>query len=77
MILTKLSEAFLACDGVTMEINPLVVTKDEALVGLDARVEIEDEAVYRQRETVGAVRRIDDDCGGTSAHPSGIGSPTY
>ena len=49
-ILTKLSEAFLACDGVTMEINPLVVTKDEALVGLDARVEIEDEAVYRQRE---------------------------
>jgi succinyl-CoA synthetase beta subunit/citryl-CoA synthetase large subunit len=49
-ILTKLSEAFLACDGVTMEINPLVVTKDEALVGLDARVEIEGEAVYRQRE---------------------------
>ena len=49
-VLTKLSGAFLACDGVTMEINPLVVTKDEALIGLDARVEIEDEAVYRQRE---------------------------
>ena len=49
-VLTKLSGAFLACDGVTMEINPLVVTKDGAFVGLDARVEIEDEAVYRQRE---------------------------
>ncbi len=49
-ILTKLSQAFLTCDGVTMEINPLVVTKDEKLIGLDARVEIEDEAVYRQRE---------------------------
>ena len=49
-VLTKLSGAFLACDGVTMEINPLVATKDETLIGLDARVEIEDEAVYRQRE---------------------------
>ena len=33
-VLTKLSQAFLACDGVTMEINPLVVTKDEGLSGL-------------------------------------------
>ena len=49
-VLTKLSGAFLACDGITMEINPLVVTKDEVLIGLDARVEIEDESVYRQRE---------------------------
>ena len=46
----KLSQAFLACDGITMEINPLVATKDETLIGLDARVEIEDEAVYRQEE---------------------------
>ena len=49
-ILAKLSQAFLACDGITMEINPLVATKDETLIGLDARLEIEDEAVYRQRE---------------------------
>ena len=48
--LAQLSQAFLACDGITMEINPLVVTKDETLIGLDARVEIEDESVYRQRE---------------------------
>ena len=48
-VFTRLSQAFLACDGVTMEINPLVVAKDEKLIGLDARVEIEDEAVYRQR----------------------------
>ena len=49
-VLTKLSGAFLTCDAVTMEINPLVVAKDEKLIGLDARAEIEDEAVYRQRE---------------------------
>ena len=48
--LAQLSQAFLACDGITMEINPLVVTKDEMLIGLDARLEIEDESVYRQRE---------------------------
>ena len=49
-ILAKLAQAFLACDAITMEINPLVITKDEALVGLDARIEIEDEAVYRQQK---------------------------
>ena len=49
-VLAKLSQAFLTCDGITMEINPLVVTEDEVLIGLDARVEVEDESVYRQRE---------------------------
>ena len=49
-VLTKLSGAFLDCDAVTMEINPLVVIEGETLIGLDARVEIEDEAVHRQRE---------------------------
>ena len=49
-VLTKLSGAFLACDAVTMEINPLSATEEGTLIGLDARVEIEDEAVYRQRE---------------------------
>ena len=49
-VLAKLSQAFLTCDALTMEINPLVLTKDKILIGLDARVEIEDEAVYRQKE---------------------------
>ena len=49
-VLAKLAQAFLACDGITMEINPLVVTEDGSFIGLDARVEIEDESVYRQRE---------------------------
>lgn len=57
-ILAKLSGAFLACDAVTMEINPLVVTKDGSFIGLDARVEIEDEAVYRQRERLGQLGEL-------------------
>ena len=57
-VLTKLSGAFLACDGVTMEINPLVTTKDKILIGLDARVEVEDEAVYRQKEQLGQLGEL-------------------
>ncbi len=49
-VLATLSEAFLACDGVTMEINPLVIAENGASVGLDAHVEIEDDAAYRQNK---------------------------
>jgi succinyl-CoA synthetase beta subunit/citryl-CoA synthetase large subunit len=48
-VLGKLSHAFLDCDGVTVEINPLVETADGALVGLDARVELDDDAAARQQ----------------------------
>ena len=75
-VLAELSKAFLACNAVTMEINPLVVTKDGVLIGLDARVEIEDEAVYRQTEQVGAVGRVNDDRGRSAAHAFGVGGPT-
>ena len=57
-VLTKLAQGFLACDGVTMEINPLVVAEDGTLIGLDARVEIEDEAVYRQKERLGSLGEL-------------------
>ena len=43
-------KCFLPAMRLTMEINPLIVTKESALIGLDARVEIEDESVYRQKE---------------------------
>jgi succinyl-CoA synthetase beta subunit/citryl-CoA synthetase large subunit len=45
--LEKLAAAFLALDGVTMEINPLARTNDGSLVGLDAHVELDDDAMYR------------------------------
>ena len=64
-------DAFLACDGITMEINPLVVTQDEVLIGLDARVEIEDEAVYRQRERLVPLGELTMTAAGRSADPAG------
>src|SRR4029077_16174659 len=40
----------LILDAVVAEINPLVETAGGELIGLDARVEIEDDAAFRQRE---------------------------
>jgi succinyl-CoA synthetase beta subunit/citryl-CoA synthetase large subunit len=47
--LHKLAEAFLALDGVTIEINPLAQTQSGELIGLDARVELDDDAEFRIR----------------------------
>ncbi|MBI4027656.1 MAG: hypothetical protein HY360_21900 [Verrucomicrobia bacterium] len=56
--LEKLARAFLACDAVLMEINPLVETADGALIGLDAHVEIEDDAAYRQKQRLATLGEI-------------------
>ncbi len=50
--ISRVSQAFLALDAVTAEINPLVATADGQLIGLDARLEIDDDAGYRQTKTV-------------------------
>ncbi len=49
-VLEKLALAFLSCDAILMEVNPLVVTTDGTLLGLDAHVEIDDDATHRQHE---------------------------
>lgn len=47
-ILAKLADVFLTIDAVTVEINPLVETENAQLIGIDAHIEIEDDARYRQ-----------------------------
>jgi succinyl-CoA synthetase beta subunit len=47
-LLQNLAAAFLACDALVAEINPLIETA-EGLIGLDARIEVEDDAAFRQR----------------------------
>jgi succinyl-CoA synthetase beta subunit/citryl-CoA synthetase large subunit len=46
--LSRLAEAFIALDATLVEINPLVVTGDDRVIGVDARVELDDDADYRQ-----------------------------
>jgi succinyl-CoA synthetase beta subunit len=45
-LLTNLYKAFVETDMSLLEINPLVVTKDNKLICLDAKVSIDDNALY-------------------------------
>ena len=46
----KLWDAFANFDATLAEINPLVLTTDGRVVAADAHIEIEDDALFRQRE---------------------------
>jgi len=47
-LMLALYRAYRECDAELVEINPLVVTKDGRLVAADARLNIDDNALYRQ-----------------------------
>ncbi len=49
-ILAELYQLFLDCDASLIEVNPLIVTTDGDVVALDAKINIEDNAMYRQAE---------------------------
>ena len=49
-LMTALYEAYGACDFSLLEINPLVVTKGGDLLVLDAKIQVDDNALYRQKE---------------------------
>jgi succinyl-CoA synthetase beta subunit len=46
-LLVRLARAFLDTDATLAEINPLVVTKDGRLLALDAKLSLDDNALYR------------------------------
>ncbi len=52
-LLTGLYKMFVECDLSLVEINPLVITKDGNLVCLDGKINIDDNALYRQSEIRG------------------------
>jgi succinyl-CoA synthetase beta subunit len=49
-IMTRLYELFIAKDCSLVEINPLVLTKSGALVALDAKINFDDNALFRHKE---------------------------
>ncbi len=59
-IFQKLSAMFLAKDASLVEINPLVTTKDGAVIALDGKINFDSNALYRQPEVV-AMRDIDEE----------------
>jgi succinyl-CoA synthetase beta subunit len=50
-MLGKLYEAFVAEDATLVEVNPLLITKDRQVVALDAKVTIDDNALFRHADT--------------------------
>jgi succinyl-CoA synthetase beta subunit len=48
--LTALYNAYVAVDASLAEINPLVVTKDGRVLALDAKINIDDNALYRHKD---------------------------
>ena len=53
-------EAFIAKDMSLLEINPLVVTKDGKIVCLDAKINFDDNALYRHKD-IQALRDLDEE----------------
>jgi succinyl-CoA synthetase beta subunit len=49
-IMSKLYELFIAKDCSLVEINPLILTNSGALVALDAKINFDDNALYRQSD---------------------------
>ena len=48
-----LYKLYLECDASLVEINPLIVTGDGNVMALDAKINIEDNALFRQKELLG------------------------
>ena len=55
--MVKLYDAFVANDATLIEVNPLIVTSDRKVVALDAKVTIDNSALYRHEE----LQAIDDE----------------
>jgi succinyl-CoA synthetase beta subunit len=49
-LMMALYEAYGTCDFSLLEINPLVVTKSGDLLVLDAKIQLDDNALYRQKD---------------------------
>jgi len=52
-ILLQLYSAFWECDASLMEINPLIVSQEGQVIALDAKFNVDDNALYRQKEIAG------------------------
>lgn len=55
-----LYKAFVAVDASLAEINPLVVTKDGRVLALDAKINIDDNSMYRHKDIAG-LRDLDEE----------------
>ncbi len=69
-ILTKLYQVYAGNDASLVEINPLVVTKDGKVIALDAKVNLDDNALYRHPQL--EAMREDEDPNEAKAREMGL-----
>ncbi len=55
-VMGRLYDLFLACDCSLAEINPLIITREGKVLAVDAKINIDDNALYRQK----ALAALDD-----------------
>src|SRR5687767_11119774 len=60
-LLAKLYDAFVGEDAMLVEVNPLIVTKDRKVAALDAKVTLDDNALYRHPENAALREGRDED----------------
>jgi succinyl-CoA synthetase beta subunit len=71
-IIEKLYRVFDECDASLAEINPLVVTKDGRVLAIDAKLNFDDNALYRHPD-IEAMRDTEaEDAGETQARAEGL-----
>ncbi len=58
--MTKLYQAFIEKDASLAEINPLVITKEGDIIALDAKMNFDDDALYRHPD-IAAMRDLDEE----------------
>lgn len=49
-LIAAFTKAFVETDAVLLEINPLVLTRENQIIALDAKLTIDDNALYRQKQ---------------------------
>ena len=60
VVIQGLHRAFDECDASLAEINPLIITKESAVLALDAKMNFDSNAFFRQREIL-ALRDLDEE----------------
>jgi len=71
-ILTKLYAAFIDLDALLLEINPLILTTDGRVIALDAKVTIDNNALYRHPDLAAFQESVTSDPQERLAHEKGV-----
>jgi succinyl-CoA synthetase beta subunit len=71
-LMTALYDAFIASDASLAEINPLVVTKDGRVLALDAKMNFDDNALFRHKDVEALRDKDEEDPSEVEASEKGI-----